>query len=57
MWYSKLFDRSIYARSGDGVPGFDDRLREQTLKAMEHEPAPLPPEVAREIEEMAGHWT
>ncbi|NLF12536.1 MAG: trimethylamine methyltransferase [Anaerolineaceae bacterium] len=57
VWYSKLFDRSIYARSGDGVPGFDDRLREQTLKIMEHEPAPLPPEVARELEEMAGHWT
>ena len=57
VWYSKLFDRSIYARSGDGVPGFDDRLREQTLKAMEHEPAPLPPEVARELEEMARHWT
>ncbi len=59
VWYSRLFDRSIYARSTDqvgGARGFEDRLREQTLKVMEHTPAPLPPEVARELEEMGRHW-
>jgi trimethylamine--corrinoid protein Co-methyltransferase len=59
VWYSKLFDRSIYARSAEsegGLKSFEDRLREQTLQVMEHKPAPLAPEVARQIEEMSQHW-
>lgn len=59
VWYSKLFERSIYAHSleaGGGLKDFEERLREQTLKVMEHRPAPLAPEVAREIEEMSQYW-
>ena len=59
VWYSKLFDRSIYARSAEeegGARGFEERLRQQTLKVMDHQPAPLPAEVVRELEEMARHW-
>lgn len=59
VWYSNLFERSIYAHSleaGGGLKDFEERLREQTLKVMEHRPAPLAPEVAREIEEMSQYW-
>jgi trimethylamine--corrinoid protein Co-methyltransferase len=57
VWYSNLFDRTIYAQWLDaGAKQFQDRLREQTQKAMEHRPAPLPPEVLRELERMAQAW-
>ena len=57
VWYSDLFDRTIYAQWLDaGAKQFQERLREQTQKAMEHQPAPLPPEVLREMERMAQHW-
>ncbi len=58
VWYSRLFDRSIYAQWRErGAPTFDERLRDQTRKVMDHQPAPLPPEVARELDGMAQHWT
>jgi trimethylamine--corrinoid protein Co-methyltransferase len=57
VWYSNLFDRTIYAQWLDaGAKHFQERLREQTQKAMEHQPAPLPPEVLREMERMAQTW-
>lgn len=57
VWYSRLFDRSIYAQwLQQGAVDFQQRLREQTLKVMGHQPAPLPPEVLRELETMAAHW-
>jgi trimethylamine--corrinoid protein Co-methyltransferase len=57
VWYSDLFDRSIYQTWVErGSPRFSDRLREQTRKAMAHQPAPLPPEVLWEMDRMAQHW-
>ena len=58
VWYSRLFDRSIHARWLEGgAKRFEERLREQTQKAMAHEPAPLPPEVTKELDRMAQHWS
>jgi trimethylamine--corrinoid protein Co-methyltransferase len=57
IWYSKLFDRSTMNQwRARGKPEFRERLHEQTVKLMGHEPRPLPPEVEREIEQMAHHW-
>lgn len=57
MWYSNLFDRTIHARwLSQGARRFQERLREQTQKAMEHKPEPLPQEIVREVERMAQHW-
>jgi trimethylamine--corrinoid protein Co-methyltransferase len=56
-WYSSLFDRSIYPNWVEkGSKRFEARLRERTAKAMKHQPAPLPDEVASELEKMAKHW-
>jgi trimethylamine---corrinoid protein Co-methyltransferase len=56
-WYSNLFDRSIYANWVErGGKRFEDRLREKTAKVMSHQPAPLPADVAKEIEKMAQLW-
>ena len=57
VWYSRLFDRSIHAQwLKQGGKRFEERLREQTRRAMEHEPAPLPAEVIKELDQMAKHW-
>lgn len=57
IWYSKLFDRSTMNQwRARGKPEFHERLHEQTKKMMQHEPKPLPAEVEREIERMAGYW-
>jgi trimethylamine--corrinoid protein Co-methyltransferase len=57
VWYSRLFDRTINAQwLAQGAKQFEERLREQTLKVMEHQPAPLPVELLRELELMARHW-
>jgi trimethylamine--corrinoid protein Co-methyltransferase len=57
VWYSNLFDRTIHAQwLSQGAKDFQERLREQTQKAMEHRPEPLAEEVAREIGRMAQHW-
>jgi len=57
IWYSKLFDRSTLNQwRAKGKPEFHERLKEQTEKLMQHEPAPLPPEVLREIDRLAEHW-
>ncbi len=55
--YSELFDRSIYADwEEEGGRRFEERLRDQTEKAMAHKPAPLPPEVAEELDRMQACW-
>jgi trimethylamine--corrinoid protein Co-methyltransferase len=57
VWYSKLFDRTIYAQWLErGGKRFEERLREQTQKAMEHKPSPLPPGTLQEMEQMAKYW-
>lgn len=57
VWYSQLFDRSIYGQWLDqGAPQFEARLRQQTELAMEHRPSPLPPEVVKELDRMEQHW-
>ncbi len=56
-WYSNLFDRSIFANwSERGAKRFEERLREKTAKAMAHQPAPLPADIAIEIDKMSQHW-
>jgi trimethylamine--corrinoid protein Co-methyltransferase len=57
VWYSDLFDRTIYEQwLRDGGKDFQERLREQTKKAMAHEPAPLPQEVLDELARMGERW-
>lgn len=57
VWYSKLFDRTIHAQWLErGAKRFEERLCEQTAKAMAHQPAPLPDEVLKELEQLAKHW-
>ena len=57
VWYSKVFDRSIYARWLDGGgKRFEERLRERTLEVMEHRPQPLAPEILDEMAKMEAHW-
>jgi trimethylamine--corrinoid protein Co-methyltransferase len=57
VWYSKLFERMIQAQWLDrGAKRFEERLREQTRKAMAHQPASLPEATLRELDRMARHW-
>ena len=57
VWYSDLFDRSIYAKwLVEGARTFEQRLREKTQAAMEHRAAPLPEGVLQELERMTRHW-
>ncbi len=57
IWYSKLFDRSTTADwRAAGSRKFHERLKEYTLKFMQHEPPNLPPETIREIETMEAKW-
>jgi trimethylamine--corrinoid protein Co-methyltransferase len=55
--YSKLFERMIYGQwEKGGGKRFEERLRDATKQAMEHEPKPLPPEVVTELDRMQAHW-
>ncbi len=57
VWYSDLFDRSILTVwEKTGSKTFEDRLREKTLKAMNHKTEPLSPEIVRELDQMQKHW-
>jgi trimethylamine--corrinoid protein Co-methyltransferase len=57
VWYSQLFDRTIDAQwLEQGAKRFAERLREQTQAAMDHQPAPLPPDVLKELDRMEQHW-
>jgi len=39
-----------------GTKNFEERLLEKTKQAMAYKPAPLTPEVVRELERLAKHW-
>jgi trimethylamine---corrinoid protein Co-methyltransferase len=57
VWYSQLFDRSIYPEwLEQGSRNFEERLRAQTRKVMAHTPPSLAPEINRELDRMAEHW-
>ena len=57
MWYSDLFDRTIYQTWLDrGGKRFDERLRNKTAKLMEHQPKSLPEDVGRECLTTTRHW-
>ena len=57
VWYSDLFDRSIHARWLErGGKRFQQRLKDQTRKVMEHQPPPLPDDVLKELDSMAKQW-
>lgn len=57
VWYSELFDRSIYDTwQTQGAKHFEERLREKTLAAMAHQPPPLEPAVVKELDKMQAHW-
>lgn len=57
VWYSELFDRSIYdVWQKQGQKRFEERLRDKTLSVMKHTPAALPTEILNEMEQMAKLW-
>jgi trimethylamine--corrinoid protein Co-methyltransferase len=57
VWYSNLFDRSIFDQWMErGAKSFADRLQELTLSLMEQEPDPLSEEVLAELERMEQTW-
>jgi len=57
IWYSKLFDRSTTADwRAAGSKQFHERLKEHTLRIMEHEPEQLSPETVKEIEDISARW-
>ena len=57
VWYSNLFDRSNYESwLEQGGRRFQERLREQTLQKMEHQPQPLPDDVVKALDQLAKHW-
>jgi len=55
--YSPLFDRSVNDQWKEaGGKRFEERLRELTIEAMNHEPAPLATEIIEEMDRMQAHW-
>jgi trimethylamine--corrinoid protein Co-methyltransferase len=57
VWYPGIFDRSDLEQwKTAGSTKFDERLREQTLKVMEHQPEPLPDNILKEMDLMAKQW-
>jgi trimethylamine--corrinoid protein Co-methyltransferase len=55
--YSKLFERSIYDQWKEmGGKRFEERLRDLTHEAMQHQPAPLDEDVLKELDRMQAHW-
>jgi trimethylamine--corrinoid protein Co-methyltransferase len=57
VWYSDLFDRTIYqVWEEQGAPDFDERLHRLTERFMNHQPAPLPDDILQEMDRMAQHW-
>ena len=57
IWYPKLFERMDHERwSEKGAKRFEERLRDETQKAMAHTPASLPEDVTKELDRLAAHW-
>jgi len=57
VWYSEIFDRNTYWKWHEsGGKDLAARVREETLSRMAHQPVPLEPEAARELDAMAQTW-
>jgi trimethylamine--corrinoid protein Co-methyltransferase len=57
VWYSNLFDRSLYDTWLErGGRRFRERLTEQTQETVEHEPEMLPEAFIKELDRMATYW-
>lgn len=57
VWYPTLFERANYQQwLKNGGRRFQERLRQITLETVEHQPAPLPADVSRELDRMAACW-
>jgi trimethylamine--corrinoid protein Co-methyltransferase len=57
VWYSNLFDRSLYDTWLErGGRRFQERLIEQTQATMDHQPELLPEDKQKELEKMATYW-
>ena len=57
VWYSNLFDRSLYDTWLErGGRRFQERLTEQTQATMEHEPEMLSEAFCKEMDRMAATW-
>jgi len=54
VFYSRLFDRSMAEKPGH--PKFGERLKAMTLELMNHQPVPLAPEKARELDRLEASW-
>ena len=55
--YSKLFERSVYDQWKEmGAQRFEERLRDLTQEAMDHQPAALAADVIKELDRMQAHW-
>jgi len=55
--YSKLFERMVYDQWQEaGAKRFEERLRDLTKEAMDHQPTPLPEDVVKELDRMQAHW-
>ena len=55
--YSKLFERMMNDQWKEaGSKRFEERLRELTREAMDHQPAPLAAEITGELDRMQAHW-
>jgi trimethylamine--corrinoid protein Co-methyltransferase len=55
--YSKLFERMVYDQWKEaGSKRFEERLRELTREAMDHQPAPLASDIIAELDRMQAHW-
>jgi trimethylamine--corrinoid protein Co-methyltransferase len=55
--YSTLFERSVYDQWKEmGGHRFEERLRDLTHEAMQHQPASLASDVIKELDRMQAHW-
>jgi trimethylamine--corrinoid protein Co-methyltransferase len=55
--YSKLFERSVYDQWKEmGAKPFEERLRDLTQEAMNHQTAALAVDVIKELDRMQAHW-
>jgi len=55
--YSDIFDRKVYDTwKKAGAVQFEERLRQKTIELMEHQPAPLPQDQIKALDEMQAGW-
>lgn len=57
MKYSNIFERMVLSKwEAGGAKRLEDRLQEETLRLMEHRPAPLTDEQIKELDRMQASW-